>query len=424
MKQIAIILSLILTLAFSALAKDVYTPDAVPNVNIADRREYVSDPENMLSPQTKAAVSDRLWQLRKNTSAEAMVVIIPSTGDMPIEDFSEKIFTSWGLGKSDKDNGLLLVIAVDDRKARIQTGYGIEGIIPDISARNIISRAIAPNMVEGDLDAAVDQATTLMTQALSDPAVADELKSSEADNFSGGAEALDPEVVWNFVRYVALVVFLLTAVLFVTDLVKTRRRDNFFKAQRWRSHIWLYCVASFMSLGSALIFLIIDLLLYKSYRNRRRRCDTCGARMRKLSEEEDNLLLNPSQDFEEKLDTVDYDVWECPSCGTIERFPFRKNQTKYTECPNCHTIAMCLTCDKIIVPPTVRRPGRGEKIYSCRFCGHQKHEHYVIPKKDSAAPLAAGIALGAMSGHGGSGSGFGGGFGGGATGGGGASGGW
>ena len=71
------------------------------------------------------------------------------------------------------------------------------------------------------------------------------------------------------------------------------------------------------------------------------------------------MWLNDSQDFEENLQTVDYDVWECPKCGKIERFAFRANQKKYTECPACHTVAMCLVRDTVIVRPTIRQEGVG-----------------------------------------------------------------
>ena len=100
---------------------------------------------------------------------------------------------------------------------------------------------------------------------------------------------------------------------------------------------------------------------------------------------------------------------------------------KYTECPNCHTIAMCLVRDHTLVPATTRRAGEGEKVYECQFCHHQNRRRYSIPKRDdgAAAALAAGAILGSLGrGGGGGGGGFGGGFGGGSTGGGGASGGW
>ena len=132
---------LMILVAFAAMARD-YTPSEIPNPNLADRRVYVADPGNSVSASTKAEVNKILSDLRSSTSAEVAVAVVPSIGDMTIEDFGEKLFTQWGLGKSDKDNGVLILIALDQRRARIQTGYGVEGVLPDISANKIIGRSI------------------------------------------------------------------------------------------------------------------------------------------------------------------------------------------------------------------------------------------------------------------------------------------
>ena len=162
---------------------------------------------------------------------------------------------------------------------------------------------------------------------------------------------------------------------------------------------------------------------YRNVRNKPMNCPRCKGKMHKLNEQEDNNYLSASQDLEERLNTVDYDVWVCDKCGTIERFPFRTSQLKYQECPNCHTVAMCEVRDHTIVPATTRSTGIGEKIYECKYCNNRTSKKYTIPQKadGTAAALAAGAILGSGSRGGG---GFGGGFGGGHTGGGGATGGW
>ena len=189
-----------------------------------------------------------------------------------------------------------------------------------------------------------------------------------------------------------------------------------------KSLFWL----GILSFGAGLIFFVLALALYRFWRTRRVVCATCGSKMRRLPEDKDNELLSESQDLEEQLNTIDYDVWECPECGTIECFPFRVDQNKFTECPRCHTVAMGLECDMTVRPATTRTEGEGVKIYTCRYCHNQLRKPYRIPRKeDPSAALAAAAVLGAASRGGrggGGGGGFGGfgGFGGGATGGGGA----
>lgn len=404
----------------------VYSPSEVPNVNVANRYRFVSDPEGYLDSETLKRIDERLWNLRQTTSVEPAVVIVPSTGDLTVEEFTREIFDSWKIGKSDKDNGVLFLLVPEDRRVRIETGYGVEGVLPDIACGKIINRSVAPNMRAGDVAAAVDAATSDISNALLDPQFREELKSGESDNYSGGINALSGDEILQFAWIVAVTVFIFALGLFFYDLFKARRLHNFDKALMWRKQLYTFGWASLFSLGAALPLLLAVFLMYRSSRNKKLVCDTCGAKMNKLSEEEDNELLSPSQDFEEKLKTVDYDVWECPKCGTIERFPFLEKQTEYSECLSCHTVAMHLKQDNILVKPTTSRKGLGEKIYECEFCHHRHKVPYEIAKKESVDPLVAGAVLGSMlgGGRGSGGGGFGGGFGGGSSGGGGASGGW
>lgn len=417
-----------LYLFFPLFAAD-YSPADIVNPNIADRSQYVADPGRLLSDATRDRVDEALYNLRKQTSAEVAVAVVPSIGDVPIEDFALQLFSEWGLGKADKDNGALLVIAIDQRRARIQTGYGMEGVLPDISAKKIIEHDIVPNMREGNLDAAVATAVDHIVQAATDPAVAEELRSSKGDAWESGENDITKEDLMTFVICVALAIALVALVMFIMDYRKARGHERYRRAMVWHHHHSLYWILAVCSLGFGLPVALLAEILYRRARNKAIKCPTCGTKMRKLNEEEDNQLLSPSQDFEEKLGTVDYDVWLCPECGSVERFAFKEDQKKYTECPSCHTIAMCPVYDHTILPATTRREGLGERVYECQYCHHRNNWRYRIPKKDdgAAAALAAGAILGAASGRGGSGGGgssFGGGFGGGMSGGGGASGGW
>jgi len=429
MKKLILIVAATL-LVLCAMAQTYY-PGDMPNVQLANRGEYVSDPAGLLSTEVKEQVNRRLYELRKKTSVEVVVAIPPEIGDLSAQEWCEQLFTAWGIGKSDKDNGVLVMVSPGSRTAFIMPGYGVEGVLTDISCNKIFEGTIKPAMIEEDLDAAVNNSTSLIASALEDPAVADELRSGQADNFPDALTAIDPEVIWKFVRVVAGIMWMFALAMFVYDCVSSRnRKSNYSKAGLWRSHLATYFWVGVLSFGAGLMFFIAAFLIYRRWRTRRVKCETCGANMKRLPEDKDNELLNASQDLEEQLGTVDYDVWECPSCGTIERFPFKVRQRKYTECPACHTVAMSLECDAIVKPATTRTEGRGIKVYECKYCHHRKNEPYRIPRKeDPVAAAAAAAVVGSAIGRGGRGGGgfgggMGGGFGGGSTGGGGAGGSW
>lgn len=417
---------ILLICSFSVIASHAQAPGSLPDPNVGNPNNYVCDPYHQLTAGTVEYVNNRLSAVRKVSTAEVAVAVVKNLDGMNIEDYSYELFSHWGLGKKDKNNGVLMIIATDDRECYIQTGSGMEGVLPDISCANIIRRFIIPPMKDGNLSQAVTGAVNEIALVITNPEVAEEIKSNLTDTPSEKLAAIDSEVFWDFILLIVGLIFVFAVTLLCIDLYTTRKRDNYRRAMTWRSHLGTYWWAAALSLGAALPIALIAYFLYRRSRDIPEICDTCGAKMKKLSEDEDNAFLSDSQDFEEKLGTVDYDVWLCPDCGTVARFPYAEKQLKYSECPNCHTIAMNLMMDKVVVPATTRRPGHGERIYKCQFCKHTHRVGYTIPRKTNDAAimgaLAAGSMLGGRGGNGGGG--FGGGFGGGSTSGGGAGGSW
>ncbi|MDE6295048.1 MAG: TPM domain-containing protein [Muribaculaceae bacterium] len=425
-RRIGLIVLLAMISGFAGVsAKEVYYPE---RPNLTDANNYISDTNHYLPPAATGEINAQIAELRRKTTCEMAICIIKSLDGESIEDYSYNLFKRWGIGKSDKNNGVLIVMAYDDHRVRIEVGSGAEGVLTDVACANIIRNDIRPAMVAGDnIAQALSAATSTIYAAMTNPEVADELRSNEGETVSGMFKALDKRVIWQFVQLVAFVVFLITLTLFIMDVVENRKKDKHHRALQWRNHLVTFWWSVLFSMGFTLPIALVATWLYKRTRNRPETCPTCGGKMHKLSEEHDNALLSLSQDFEEQLGTVDYDVWVCDECGTIERFPYVEKQTKYTQCPVCGTVAMKMTCDKILRRPTTRTVGEGVRTYECLFCHHREEHPYEIPKETDSSALAAGAVAGSIlgsRGHGGGG-GFGGGsFGGGISSGGGASGGW
>ena len=420
--RILLFIFAVLFIVNTSQAVRVYVPEDVPNVQRTDANRYVSDPERMLTASQLSEADAILSQIRRATTAEGVAIIVSSIGELTPTEFCEKIFTSWGIGKKDKDNGFILLVAVDDRKAWIQTGYGMEGVLTDADCATLLREYMVPYMKRGETGEAVVSTLSAIKTVLEDPVAMEEIRSQEADNTGLQAQAISPEVLKKFMKLVALLIFIIGAVYFASLWFNSRGKTQYEKALLWKKSLLPMLAATILSGGAGLLYAAVAFLLYRYNRNGTHKCSNCGAKMKKLSEKEDNEKLTPSQDLEERLDTVDYDVWVCPDCGTVDKFAFKKNQNKYSQCPSCGTIAETLTEDHTIQPATTRREGIGERTYTCQYCNHKRKTNYRIPRKTDDAAVAAGI-LGAALGssrRGGGGGGFGGGgFGGGHTGGGG-----
>ena len=111
---------------------------------LPDLNRPVIDPAQLLSPQETAQLEQKILQLHQQAKAQIGIVMVPSTGQQDIFSYSLNIAEDWGLGSAKYDNGLLIVVAKNDRKIQILTGYGLEGVLPDIIANRIIRDQITP----------------------------------------------------------------------------------------------------------------------------------------------------------------------------------------------------------------------------------------------------------------------------------------
>lgn len=147
----------------------------------------VIDEAKILSANDKQAIETKLRSLNDRGLAQAAVVIVPTTNGEDIFDYSMKVADRWKLGKKDTDQGLLMVVAVNDRKMYILTGYGLEGTIPDAVAKRIISDDITPRFKQGDYAGGIIAGINRIEERLTtDPAI---LKQADANRVNTNANS-------------------------------------------------------------------------------------------------------------------------------------------------------------------------------------------------------------------------------------------
>ncbi len=129
---------------------------------------YVNDFANVMSPAAKQRLENYLGELERATGAQFAVVTIDTLDGEPVEDVANRLYREWGIGKKGKDEGLLLLLAIKDRKQRAEVGYGLEPIITDGRAGEVL-RGIRPILRQGNyggaLLAAAEQFGDLVAQS-------------------------------------------------------------------------------------------------------------------------------------------------------------------------------------------------------------------------------------------------------------------
>lgn len=146
----------------------------------------VTDLTSTLSADQKAALENKLQAFEQSKGSQIAILIIPTTQPEDIAQYSIRVVDQWKLGREKPDDGVLVLVAKDDRKMRIEVGYGLEGAIPDAIAKRIVSDVMKPSFKAGDFYGGLDAATTQLTKLIDGESLP--LPPTNQQTDSGGVE--------------------------------------------------------------------------------------------------------------------------------------------------------------------------------------------------------------------------------------------
>lgn len=154
---------------------------AVPTI-----KNRVTDLTQTLTPDQQNQLEAKLSQFEQQKGSQIAILMVPTTQPEEIAQFAIRVTDEWKLGRSKEDDGLLIVVAKNDRKMRIEVGYGLEGPIPDLIAKRIISEVMAPKFRQGDYYGGLNDATdTIMGLIAGEQLPAPAQSQNEGGGISG-----------------------------------------------------------------------------------------------------------------------------------------------------------------------------------------------------------------------------------------------
>lgn len=317
---------------------------------------YVNDFADLLSTSEEEAVRAKLKALRETHGIEFTVVTIELMSSYgyvgAIEPFATGLFNSWGVGDSRKNDGVMMLISRFDREMRLEVGSGY-GSTKNAPMKRIIDTVILPEF--------------------------------RNDAYASG-----------IMKGVDAVIFDLTGV--APDGVN----PVWYRLKSWMSWLINTLHVFLVPIGGALVG--IPLWLFKRWRRYRPRiCPIDRSRMDLLAEHWDDNYLQEGQLLEEQLNSVDYDVWECPECAhrTIEAY--KSLFSRFGACRSCGFKTMEGETT-ILEHASTTKTGRKRIDYSCRHCNDTYSVEKTIPKKSSSSSGSSSFGGGSSSGGGASGS--------------------
>ena len=193
--------SLLLLMALCAMPAWAQSPSTIPAFD-----SPVVDTTNTLDAATRRQIAQQALALQQRKGSQLQVLMIPSTQPEDIEAYAVRAFESFRLGRKGIDDGVLLVIAKDDRKARIEVGYGLEGAIPDIAAGRVIQEYLVPRFRQDDYAGGVVDATAQLVKLVDGEPLPDLVASNRAGPDTGDE--------WLFILFAAFIASLVARSIF------------------------------------------------------------------------------------------------------------------------------------------------------------------------------------------------------------------
>ncbi|WP_081942823.1 YgcG family protein [Myxosarcina sp. GI1] len=363
------------SILFSSLTGQAITVDEVPSPRQTSGG-WVTDMADILSSETENKLDQLISQQERTDGTEIAVVTVPETAPAASpEDFATELFNYWGIGKAESNNGVLLLISYGENRVEIETGYGIEAILPDERVSNIIDTKIIPQYKQNDFD----RGTLDGTQAL--------VKALDSEVFN------DNKWYWSIFTIVGS-----GLTLIVGGIVWHQKRRN----------------KIFVKPNQNISLHRID--------NQDVHCAKCHQPMVRVK----TIRLTKAQQVAQKLGGVSYRGFQCPRCSLdIQAYSiiaYCSDSNRYDTCPKCQELTVTTT-GEVLEAATRHSQGKFLSKKQCHCCNYQTEQVTMIPRVSSSNKrnrnntnifLAnqfydSGSSGGGFDGGGSSGSGFGGG---------------
>lgn len=217
-KFLPIILSLLVCLPLAGQTKKYRLQD-IPNVQLQDSRRFVSNPDGILSQSAVYRIDTMLWSLRQTGRAQVAVIAVNSIGNADPVDFLHRLMDKkdggWGVGQTGKDNGLGILLVIDQGAIEIRTGYGLEGDIPDAIAKRVINNYMLPAFRQRDWDGGMIAGVEALKNIL-EGNIPEDLQGGEGDEW----------IMWVVLAFIIFIpmVILITVAFFSGRCPRCKKR--------------------------------------------------------------------------------------------------------------------------------------------------------------------------------------------------------
>lgn len=365
------------------LGQEVYTIETVPNPKDGGNG-YVSDPGRVLSQSDIANLNALLTSLEDSSTAQVAIVMLGSIGELNPKEFATALFNHWGIGQADNDNGLLILSVMDQRRTEFETGYGLEGVLPDVICYRIGMQQLVPHYRDGNYGQGLYAAVSEIKNRLENPNNIEEVRSEGKRRARSPIPGVPLPLFWYM-----FVAFVFNLCICVWVIITLWNKEDLYDKHRsiLRVYGWWYGIP--FPIPYFLIMIVLRRLL-KKLRNQPRYSNLNGKLMHKMTEEEEDRFLSQGQIVEEEIGSVDYDVWVTEDEDDIMILRYARRFSKYKKCKQCDFKTYHLAHSQVITPATTYSSGQQLNRYECKNCGYLDEVFITLPKISSGGSSGGG----------------------------------
>ncbi len=362
------IFTVIIIFATIGILSAQYTVETVPNPN--KNGWFVSNPDNIITKETVNYLNLIIKSAHDEGKVQTAVVVVNSIGERVPKEFANELFNYWGVGDASTNNGLLILLVLDQRTVSFETGYGIEESLTDVECYNIQQEFMIPYFKENDYDNGLIEGTKVaIEEANGGEPVANKLASEEEveeDSFSALSGFL---IIYVFILLINFIDFIITVIKVnnETDLPKS------YKAIKYYTNIIFVVFFPF----PFLFVMIYSYIKLKKIRNAPR-ISPSGKIMYKLDEKSEDMYLESGKKIEEEIGSADYDVWITED-GDEVLVQNYTTKSSYSVCPKCNYLTYYLN------QYTTTDNGKRKIKYTCKHCGYSKINTYKIHRNTGSS---------------------------------------
>jgi uncharacterized protein len=390
-----------------ALARE---PSEIPNPRL--KNSWIVDEGALLSVSEHNEINALINQTERQTGAEMVVVLLNTIGSKDPKTFAVDLFQQWGIGKKGADNGLLLLNVRDQRRVEVETGYGLEGVLPDVRVQQILRNEMVPHLKENKFGPAFLNGVRAFTRKI------------EATYDPDAPKPLPAPFAWLKEHFWLATIIYSIPLLFLLAMVGRILWVYAFQKELARlpeqigGAALIYGIPALVMgavqvgvlnlsfLYGGLVFgaggLGIAAIRYwaNTFRYKPRACPQCSQPMSRIGDpKEEFRFFNSAQAFEEKLEARDFDVWTC-ACGGVKIDEYEgRHSARFQRCRHCSVRAEFLSSHAVLRAATYQATGLEKSHFKCMACRNEREEEKILPMLvQSSSGSSGGSSSGSSSG--------------------------